>query len=470
LNALYAMLARSVSSARLATVAVVLALSACVNFRPLPPPPPAAGAELQTLAIIGPKGTIDRATRERVTRKIAGMGEGNLLERHLAAMQAVSEAPLIAGNRVKLLVDGPKAYTAMFAAIAAARQHVNIEMYIFDEAHHGDQALSDLLVDKATHGVAISVLYDSLGSSATPPELLDRLKAAGVLLCAFNPINPAATRTLTFKQRDHRKIVIVDAQQAFAGGINFSSTYTSASRSRRPRVTDATKDGWRDTQIEVHGPASLEMQRLFLESWAKQKCPEMPRLDYMPKPRDAGDTLLRIDASSTDSRRNETYIAALSAVTFAAKSIDLTMAYFSPDQQLEDALRDAAKRGVKVRLLLPGLSDFGGIVQAGRAHYGRLLKYGIAIYEERRSLLHAKTLEIDGIWSTVGSANWDWLSFAQNDEINVVVIDQGFAAEMRALFEEDLTQATPITAEAWKKRSLGQRTRERFWVIWERFL
>jgi cardiolipin synthase len=235
-------------------------------------------------------------------------------------------------------------------------------------------------------------------------------------------------------------------------------------------VTDATKDGWRDTQIEVHGPASLEMQRLFLESWAKQKCPEMPRLDYMPKPRDAGDTLLRIDASSTDSRRNETYITALSAVTFAAKSIDLTMAYFSPDQQLEDALRDAAKRGVKVRLLLPGLSDFGGIVQAGRAHYGRLLKHGIAIYEERRALLHAKTLEIDGIWSTVGSANWDWLSFAQNDEINVVVIDQGFAGEMRALFEEDLKQATPITAEAWKKRSLGQRTRERFWVIWERFL
>ena len=157
-------------------------------------------------------------------------------------------------------------------------------------------------------------------------------------------------------------------------------------------------------------------------------------------------------------------------MTFAVKSIDLTMAYFSPDSQLEDALRDAARRGVKVRLLLPGLSDFGGIVQAGRAHYSRMLKAGIEIYEERRSLLHAKTLEIDGIWSTVGSANWDWLSFARNDEINVVVIDQGFAAEMGALFEDDLTHATPITADEWKKRPVKQKLRERFWVIWERML
>jgi cardiolipin synthase len=196
----------------------------------------------------------------------------------------------------------------------------------------------------------------------------------------------------------------------------------------------------------------------------------MAALNYLPAPIDAGNTLLRIDASSVDSRRNETYLAAISAVTFAAKSIDLTMAYFSPDRQLEDALRDAARRGVKVRLLLPGVSDFGGIVAAGRAHYNRLLQDGIAIYEERRSLLHAKTLAIDDIWSTVGSANWDWLSFARNDEINVVVIDQGFAGEMRALFEDDLKRATPITAEEWKKRPLKQKLRERFWVIWERLL
>jgi cardiolipin synthase len=456
---------------RIAAVALVLTLSACASFRPLPAPPAADEVpELETLSVIGPKGQLDRAARERITRRLARFGDDNLLERHLATMQAVSDSPLITGNSVKLLVDGPRAYAAMFAAISDAKQHVNIEMYIFDEAHQGEQALTDLLVERAAQGVAIHVMYDAVGSGATPPAIFDKLRNAGVTLCAFNPLDPAANRTGDFVQRDHRKIVVVDAQQAFTGGINFSATYTSSSRLRRPRVVSAKKDGWRDTQIQVQGPAAIEMQRLFLQSWAKQKCPDLAPLDYLPAPLLAGSTLLRINASSVDENRNGTYIAALSAVTFAVKSIDLTMAYFSPDSQLEDALRDAARRGVKVRLLLPGLSDFGGIVQAGRAHYTRMLKAGIEIHEERRSLLHAKTLEIDGIWSTVGSANWDWLSFARNDEINVVVIDQGFAGEMRTLFEDDLTHATPIRADEWKKRPVKQKLRERFWVIWERML
>jgi cardiolipin synthase A/B len=454
---------------RLAAAALMLTLSGCASFRPLPPPP-VAEAGLSTLSVIGPQGQLDRQARERLTQRLARFGDDNLLERHLATMQAVSDAPLITGNRVKLLVDGPRAYTAMFAAIAASKQHVNIEMYIFDEAHQGEQALTDLLVERATGGVAINVMYDAVGSAATAPQVFDKLRAAGINLCAFNPLDPATNRTGAFVQRDHRKIVVVDAQQAFTGGINFSATYTSSSRFSRSRVVDARKDGWRDTQIQVQGPAVLEMQRLFLQSWAKQKCPEMSPGNYLPAPLEAGSTLLRINASSVDQHRNATYIDALSAVTFAVKSIDLTMAYFSPDSQLEDALRAAARRGVKVRLLLPGLSDFGGILHAGRAHYGRLLKDGITIYEERRSLLHAKTLSIDSIWSTVGSANWDWLSFARNDEINVVVIDQGFAGEMRAVFDDDLTQATRIEADEWKKRPLKQKLREWFWVLWERML
>jgi cardiolipin synthase len=456
---------------RFVAIALALTLPACASFRPLPPPPSAeAVPELATLAVIGPNGQLTRQARERLTRQLARFGDDNMLERHLAAMQAVSDAPLITGNRVKLLVDGPRAYAAMFTAIAAAKRHINIEMYIFDEAHQGERALTDLLVDRATQGVAINVLYDAVGSGATPPAVFDKLRTAGVNLCAFNPLDLAANRTGDFVQRDHRKIVVVDAQLAFTGGINFSATYASSSRMRRSRVVDAKKEGWRDTQIQVQGPAALELQRLFLQSWMKQKCPDVAALNYLPAPIEAGSTLLRINASSVDLHRNATYVDALSAVTFAVKSIDLTMAYFSPDSQLEDALRAAARRGVKVRLLLPGLSDFGGIVQAGRAHYASLLKAGIEIYEERRSLLHAKTLAIDDIWSTVGSANWDWLSFARNDEINVVVIDQGFAGEMRALFEDDLTQSTVITRAEWKKRPFKQKLRERFWVIWERML
>jgi cardiolipin synthase len=456
---------------KLPVALLMLALSGCASFRTLPAPPEIGPQpQLATLSVIGPKGQLDRAARERLTQRLARFGDDNLLERDLAMMQATSDTPLITGNRVKLLVDGPRAYAAMFAAIAGARQHVNIEMYIFDEAHQGEQALTDLLVERATHGVAVHVLYDGVGSSDTPPAVFDKLRAAGVQLCAFNPLDSKVNRTGDFIQRDHRKIVVVDGQVAYTGGINFSSTYSSSSRMRRSRAADAIKDGWRDTQIQVEGPAATEMQRLFLHSWDKQKCTGLAALDYLPEPREAGSTLLRIDAASVDSRRNETYIAALSAVTSAVKSIDLTMAYFAPDKQLEDALRAAARRGVKVRLLLSGLSDFGGIVLAGRAHYARLMAAGVEIHEERRALLHAKTLSVDGIWSTVGSSNWDWLSFARNDEINVVVIDQAFAAEMRALFEDDLMQATPIDPAAWKKRPFSQKVRERFWATWERLL
>ncbi|MEO7775827.1 MAG: phospholipase D-like domain-containing protein [Steroidobacteraceae bacterium] len=448
---------------------LVLFAVGCASFRPLPPAPqvPASGKP-QTLAMIG-TGPIDASTRERVTRQLIALGADNMLTTHLAAMQTVSDSPLIVGNRVQLLVDGPSAYQAMFAAIAAAREHVNIEMYIFDEAFHGKQKLSDLLIERVTHGVTINVLYDSVGSSNTPADFLERLKNAGVTLCAFNPLTPTS-KTMEFTQRDHRKIVVVDGHRAFAGGINFSSTYSSSSRRRTAKSIDATKDGWRDTHIEVAGPVSAAMQRLFLESWTKQKCTDMPAREYVPASQDAGDTLLRLAAASADSRRNEPYLAALSAINAARHTVDLTMAYFAPDNQLEDAVRDAVQRGVRVRLLLSGLSDFNGIVEAGRAHYTRLLKAGVQIHEEQRVLLHAKTLEVDGIWSTIGSANWDWISFAHNDELNVEVIDKGFAARMRELFESDLARATPITLSEWRKRPLSRKLRERFWVMWERVL
>jgi cardiolipin synthase len=456
---------------RIAFVAISALVAGCAAFTSLPPPPRLDQPPTpKTLSIIGPQGKIDRRTRERITQQLAKLGEDNLLGRHLAAMQTASPMPLIVGNHVRLLIDGPQAYAAIFTAIAAARDHINVEMFIFDEAQSGGRQLSDLLVAQANNGIAINVLYDSVGSRGTPATLFDKLRGAGVRLCEFNPLNLALSRTLEFTQRDHRKVVVVDGQLAFTGGINFSGAYSSGSRVRRRKPLDAVKEGWRDTQIEVEGPASQEIQRLFLQSWDKQRCPTLQAAQYLPTPHDAGDTLLRINASSVDMQHNETYIAALSAVTFAKSSIDLTMAYFTPDDQLEQALGDAAQRGVRVRLLLPGVSDFRGIVAASRAHYARLLKNGVQIFEEQSVLLHAKTLEVDGIWSTVGSANWDWLSFAHNDELNVVVIDTGFAAQMRTLFERDLERAKAITLSQWRKRPLRQRILERFWVTWERFL
>ncbi len=457
---------------KLLVLAMVVGVATCAMLQPLPKPPAnqtiiSSGAPL---SMVGPDGRVVLAIRQRVTARLADLGEDNLLGRHLAAMEASLEAPLVAGNRVRLLVDGPRAYAAMFGAIAAARDHINVETYILDEAQYGGTNVSDLLVKKATSGLAVNVLYDAVGSSETPPEFFAKLKAAGVRICEFNPLNPANRGTMRFTQRDHRKVLVIDGNRAFAGGINFSATYSSGSRQRRVSAADVIKGGWRDTHIELEGPAGLEVQRLFLQSWAKQKCPALKPASYLPPPSDAGDTLLRINASSKDSLRNETYVAALSALTFAKSSIDLTMAYFAPNDHIEAALIAAARRGVRVRLLLAGVSDFAGIVHAGRSHYSRLLAAGVQIFEMHKSLLHAKTLEIDGIWSTVGSANWDSLSFSNNDELNVIVIDQGFAAQMRAMFADDLATATHIGAVSWAKRPIKQRILESFWASWQRIL
>jgi cardiolipin synthase len=444
-------------------------LAGCASMQGLPDP---ANSPDQPLAMIGPDGHIDRRTRERISARLKELGEGNLLAQHLVVMQLADSAPLITGNRVQLLVDGPRTYAAMFAAIALARDSVNIEMFIFDEAQHEERKLSDLLVAAAGRGIAVNVLYDGLGSTDTPPALFEKLRAAGVRLCEFNPLNPANNRTFEYMQRDHRKIVVVDGQTAFAGGINFSSVYSSGSRGTRSRhaKADPIAMGWRDTQVQVEGPVTLELQRLFMESWDKQKCPARADADYLPEAREAGGTLLRLNATSADSLRNENYLSALSVLTFARTSVDLTMAYFSPDKQLTEALVHAARRGVRVRLLLAGLTDFDGIMHAGRAHYTKLLKAGVQIYEERGVLLHAKTLEVDGIWSTVGSANWDWLSFANNDELNIVIIDTGFAQQMQAQFATDLISASPVSLADWKKRPWRDRALQRFWVMWERLL
>ena len=451
------------------------ALAGCATFSPLPglPQQSTDSQPAEPLSLIGPDGRVNRKTRARISARLLALGESNLLGRQLLAMEAANSRPLIAGNSVRLLVDGPRTYAAMFEAIAQARGSVNIEMFIFDEADHAGDRLSDLLVEVAGRGVAVNVLFDSVGAASTAPSIFMKLRDAGVHLCEFNPVNPVHNRTATFFQRDHRKIMVVDGQRAYAGGINFSSSYSSGSRGRlthQASLADATKRGWRDTQVEVQGPVAQELQRLFLESWDKQKCPGRQEANYLPAAQAAGGTLLRLNASSTDSKRNETYVGALSALTFARKSIDLTMAYFTPDSQLQNALIEAARRGVRVRLLLAGFTDFGGITHAGRAHYTRLLQAGVQIFEERDALLHAKTLEVDGVWSTVGSANWDWRSFSHNDELNIVIIDQGFAAQMRAQFETDIASAAPIRLSDWQHRAIRERVLDQFWAFWERLL
>jgi cardiolipin synthase len=416
--------------------------------------------------LVSPAGMVSRAASLRTTRKLAQTGDTELLDYHLAAMRDLGAPPLLTGNGVELLIDGPRTYRAMFAAIEQARRYILVESFIFEEAVEGDRHLGKLLQDAAARGVRINVIYDAVGSLTTPGDFLAGLQRAGISLCAFNPLNPLDDRFAGLDQRDHRKIVVVDGAQAFAGGVNFSHAYRIASRQLEHRGfsrKQAIDTGWRDTHIGLRGTAAVELERLFRDTWARAQC----RGELPPSSSQVvrgGDTLVQIVASTPDDDRNVIYMTLLSVITYAQKSIDITMAYFVPDDALEKALREAAGRGVRVRMILPSYSDFSGVFYAGRAHYDELLDAGVEIYELETAFLHSKSIVVDGVWSSIGSTNFDWRSFVHNDEISVCVIDQGFARQMHGAFERDLADSRQVTAQSWKKRGLGERLKELLWL------
>jgi cardiolipin synthase len=416
--------------------------------------------------LVSPEGMVGRAASLRTTRQLAATGDTALLDYHLAAMRDLGAPPLLTGNAVQLLIDGPRTYHAMFTAIEQAHRYVFVESFIFEEAIEGDRHLSELLKQASARGVRVYVVYDAVGSLTTDKEFLGDLKQASVALCVFNPLNPLDERFSGVNQRDHRKIVVVDGEQAFAGGVNFSHAYRIASRqARRGGLSkqQAIDEGWRDTHIALRGTASRELERLFRDTWSRARCEgELPA--FPGQVVKAGDTLVQIVASTPADERNVIYATLLSVITYAQKSIDITMAYFVPDDALEGALRDAAKRGVKVRMILPSYSDFSGVFYAGRAHYDELLESGVALYELESAFLHSKSIVVDGIWSSIGSTNFDWRSFVHNDEISVCVIDEGFARQMNQAFDADLADSHPVTLAEWKKRGFAERFKEMMWL------
>ncbi len=407
-----------------------------------------------------------RQARQAI-EKLERAGQGNLLRRHLAYIEAINGPPLIAGNEARVLIDGPATFKAMFAAIQRARDHVNLETYIFDDGAIGER-LADVLIEKRRQGVEINILYDSVGSLSTPPEFFERLKANAIKVCEFNPVNPLKGKGWRINNRDHRKILIVDGETAFTGGINISGVYSAGSFGSKQKKASINK-GWRDTHVKIDGPAAAEFQNLFVNTWRKQCSSNLAQGNFFPKLSAKGDKVVRVIGSSPDDALNVTYVALLSAIAHAEKSVYLTMAYFVPDPQTIETLQDAARRGVDVKLILPGFSDFAAVFHAGRSHYADLLQAGVKIFEHRDALLHAKTAVIDGVWSTIGSTNMDWRSFLHNEEVNGVVLGEKFADEMQSMFERDLAGATPIDLARWEARGPILRMKEwgaRLWEYW----
>jgi cardiolipin synthase A/B len=416
---------------------------------------------LERVQVVDKGGSMMPQYRESIDQALDGMAGESFEARHAKILEVVNGAQASPGNHSRILIDGPQTWQAIFDAIATARDHIHIESYIFENLEFG-QRLSDLLAERRRAGVSVRIIYDSLGSVSTPKEFFQNLNSIGIVLCEFNPINPLAGKLLRLNHRDHRKVVIVDGKVAFTGGINFHSVYRTGSAMRFKIKMPTVEEGWRDTHVELRGTSVHDLQRLFLNSWRKQGCSEQPVSDYFPIVQNDGPHSVAIVGSSPDGMLSRMYLLLTAGITYSTRSVWLTTAYFAPDPNTINALTAAAKRGVDVRLLLPGFTDSSLAFHAGRSHYEKLLRAGVKIYEQREVLLHAKTVVIDGVWSSIGSSNVDWRSFCHNDEINAVFVGSNFGEQMGKLFEDDLNQAHQVTLEEWQVRSAVLRLRE--WI------
>ena len=396
--------------------------------------------------------------------------ETNIFDVHLAIEESVAGSPLTEGNKVDLLQDGPSTYQSMIKAIEAARDHINMETYILDDDEVG-QRFADALIARQLKGVQVNLIRDSVGTLGTPSAFFARLTEAGIKVLEYNPVNPVTAKTgWDVNQRDHRKLLIVDGRIAFLGGINISSVYSGGSLSASSKTRPSGDLPWRDTDLRIEGPVVADLQKLFIATWTAQKGEPLAARDYFPPLERKGTEVIRAIGSSPDEPFSQIYATLISALQSAQTEIWLTNAYFVPDPQLLAVLKEAAARGVDVKLVLPSSTDSWLVFHAGRAYYSELLEANVKLYERRDALLHVKTAVIDGVWSTVGSTNLDWRSFLHNDEVNVVVLGTEFAKKMQAAFMADLAKSNEIKLEKWQRRSLVVRAKEQMGRLWEYWL
>jgi cardiolipin synthase A/B len=366
------------------------------------------------------------------------------------AFSRASGAPLREGNRVRLLKDAGEHYPAWFDAIAAARRTIHIEMYIIHEDEQG-RLFADALLRKAGDGVTVRLLYDWLGGvRRTSRAFWNRLRAGGVEVRCYNP--PRFDRPLAWLGRDHRKTITVDGAVAFVTGLCVGRMWVGDPARRM--------DPWRDTGIEVRGPAVADVEAAFAEAWATAG-PPLP--DEVLRARDqapvAGDVALRVVATEPSSAglfRVDQLVAAMARTT-----LWLADAYYAGTAPYVQALRAAANDGVDVRLLVPGASDIPLIRPFSRAGYRPLLEAGVRVFEWNGSMMHAKTAVADGHWARVGSSNLNAASWLSNRELDVIVESEPFARQMEEMFLADLANATEVVLDRNRVRVPGAPTHRR---------
>lgn len=374
-------------------------------------------------------------------------------EAFMQAHHALTGSLLQEGNSMEVLRNGVEIFPRMFAEIRLAKETVHLESYILNPGKVGD-LLAQELEQACARGADVRLVLDAIGSVGEMHPLIQRLKAAGVRVAFFHPVRWYALDRLN--RRSHRKLLIVDGTVGFIGGVGFSDEWIG------------TKDepAWRELHLTVRGPCVREMQAAFLDHWIELTGEIPTGSGIFPTLLPEGDALVQVVESTPKAGSTTIRLLYSLAVASARHTIDICSPYLIPDRSALRAFARATQRGVRVRVLVPGPYHDVPLARIMTRHLtGSLLRRGVEVYEYQASMLHAKAMVADGMWSIVGSANFDNRSFMLNDEANLAVLDPKLGATLTEDFERDLLNAVPVTYEAWKKRSWRKRREEFFAML-----
>ncbi|MDB5399807.1 MAG: cardiolipin synthase [Rhodopila sp.] len=396
--------------------------------------------------------------------------DSDALQQQYDLQRGLSASPIVFGNEVILLSSGTEAFQAIFKALAAARDSINLEYFILADVQSEGVHLSEVLRDRLQAGVKVNIIYDSYGSRETPGAFFDAMRKAGAKVVEFNPVSPFSVRIgWSPNDRDHRKITIVDGRIGFTGGVNLDTAYENPPSAGIPPDGNTRKAYWRDTAVRIEGPAVAELQKLFFGTWREQNAPSVDPADYFPPLARVGVQTIRVIGSSPGDREPLYYASLLTAMKSARSRVWLCSGYFVPPHQEREELAKIARAGLDVRIVAPAFSDVQGAVFAARAAYGDLLEAGAHIHEMRDAVLHAKMSLVDDTWAVVGSSNLDRRSVVFNNEVDAVVLGHATAGQVDAVMRQYMDVAPEVDLSKWEHRSVGERMREleaRVWEYW----
>ena len=389
--------------------------------------------------------------QDQVTIKVRS-AVGAAEPRHQSYLAGLLGVQLTQGNRYTVLTNGDQIFPSMLSAIRGAKRRVSFETYIFTAGKMAEEFTS-AFEEAARRGVRVNIVVDAVGGSGMDDAHLKRLEAAGCRVASFNTPRWYSLEEVNY--RTHRKVLVVDGQVAFTGGVGIDDQWMGNAQS---------KEHWRDTMVRIQGPLARLMEGGFYENFVEAAGETTPELDDVAQDTDQEGAAFVVRSSPTGGA-NDLKRLYLLALASARQTVSITTPYFVTDESSRWALEDAVKRGVRIRLLLEGdITDAMPVKYASRKHYEKLLELGIEIYEYQPTMMHTKTFVVDGTWSMFGSANFDNRSLELNDELNVAVANADLAARLLVDFEADVKASKRLELATWRQRSMLSKVREHFWA------